>query len=250
MRSKSYSALVRAPPCSQADEKRLYAEAFKSPFNVPLFKTLAAQIKDQELAERVIDGLEYGHVSRFSAPGLDTIFLDFSKPTESSVGHFKATTLQAYRDAGGCVVGPFDRPPFPNSVNQNQPSINHSFDIPKDRWKVWQPGMSRRFIIHGSEPEFVSYNALQPRQAADRPYYTPAKHHAKTARAGRNSRSWGDGRYEVLLFEFCVSSFRLAPSMCDGRGRPVLRVPGRDVWQCLRRRHRARVYDCSARHFA
>ena len=188
-------------PCSQADEKRLYAEAFKSPFNVPLFKSLAARIKDQELAERVIDGLEFGHVSRFSAPGLDAMFLDFTKPSKSSVGQFKTTTLQAYRDAGGYVVGPFDRPPFPNSVNKNQPSINHSFDIPKDRWKVWQPGMSRRFIIHGSEPEFVSYNALQPRQAADRPYYSPAKFLAKTARAGRNALG------AMVDMRFCYLNF-------------------------------------------
>ena len=93
-------------PCSQADEKRLHAEAFKSPFNVPLFKSLAARIKDQELAERVIDGLEFGHVSRFSAPGLDAMFLDFTKPSKSSVGHFKTTTLQAYRNRwvrGGAI---------------------------------------------------------------------------------------------------------------------------------------------------
>ena len=164
----------------------MYAEAFKSPFNVTLFKTLAAKVKDQVLVKRVVDGLEFGHVSRFSAPGLDAIFLDFTKPSESSVGLFKATTLQAYRDAGGYVVGPFNRPPFPNSVNKNQPSIDHSFDIPKDRWKEWQPGMSRRFIIHGSDPEFISYNALQPRQAADRPYYTPAKHHLKNTHRSTN----------------------------------------------------------------
>ena len=188
-------------PCSKTDEERLYAEAFKSPFNVSSFKALAAKVKDQVLVKRVVDGLEFGHVSRFSAPGLDAIFLDFTKPSKSSVGLFKATTLQAYRDAGGYVVGPFNRPPFPNSVNKNQPSINHSFDIPKDRWKEWQPGMSRRFIIHGSDPEFISYNALQPRQAADRPYYTPAKHHSKTARAGRNALG------AMVDMRFCYLNF-------------------------------------------
>ena len=64
-------------PCSQADEKRLYAEAFKSPFNVPLFKTLAAQIKDQELAERVIDGLEYGHCVKVFSTGVGHHFFRF-----------------------------------------------------------------------------------------------------------------------------------------------------------------------------
>ena len=100
---------------------------------------------------------------------------------------FIRETMLKYRDLG-FVAGPFkNRPPFPNSRNQNQPSTNKCFTVPKDSTEPITPGMKRRLIVHASFPKYLSYNSHLPRLHTGRPSHTHCKFLQKVARGGRNT---------------------------------------------------------------
>ena len=174
-------------PCSKEMEQQLYSSTFVQPFNISELEKFKKLVPDRVLAEKVLVQLREGHRTGHVAPGIDMVFHDWSVESNDEVDNaFQLKTLMKYKDSL-FVKGPFDRPPFPNSLNLNQAQINMCFTIPKDKWEAVHVNMARRFIVHGSFPEFLSYNHQLPRLHSGRPGHTCGKFLSRVAELGKNS---------------------------------------------------------------
>ena len=180
---------IQLEKCSMEMENKLYNEQkFKSPFNLSALKALAKQVKNQDLANKVIDRIEKGHDPQFAAPGADVRYQNWATPYDDELAEsFARKTMKTYVDKN-FASGPFGgRPPFPNSQNEAQPTVHKSFTIPKDKTEPVCPEMKRRFIVHASWPYMSSYNFHLPRQNTNREMHTSAKFLANVARAGKDA---------------------------------------------------------------
>ena len=106
----------------------------------------------------MILSLSEGHDAEFAAADLDKWYRNFSRPesSEEEMNH-KLKTLEKYA-AKGFAIGPFSRPPFPNSRISSQATVNDSFTVPKDKLEIQGPTSKRRYIVHASKPDSLSYN--------------------------------------------------------------------------------------------
>jgi hypothetical protein len=175
------------PLCSREDENKLFSNAPQSPFNVEGLKLFRNKLTDGSLLEKVILALSAGHEADFAAVKLDEVYRDFSTPESSKEEiAFKKKTLRKYAK-NNHAIGPFKKPPFPNSKNPFQPTVNSSFTIPKDKLAAVGPDAKRRYIVHASDPDHLSLNFHLPRQATGRSTHTCAHFHSRVARLGPGS---------------------------------------------------------------
>jgi hypothetical protein len=145
-----------------------------------LARTLPLDL-EEDLIKSVTDGLINNWSTHYR--GFGGWVQDFSIPQLPNEDRIEEQIMQDVDT--GRVVGPFDRPPFPNSWCRQQPKICRMFSIKKNKYDPFDPAI--RVIFDKSFPHPYSKNDLTPRTDAGQEYWTFAKFLAEVAKLGPNT---------------------------------------------------------------
>ena len=194
----------------------IHSHSSPQEINISRFETLANSLPltvSRKLIEEVLEGLKNNFSCGYR--GFSDFVQDHSRPENPDLEDKKLAQAKKEIELGR-IVGGWDRPPFPNSWNPNQPKIGLSFSIPKNKYDP--DNHEIRVIHHESFPQNVSKNTLTPRNDSGMPYWKILDLFETLDQLGENT----------LLFTSDVkSAYRILPLKPSEWHLQVLKIKGK-----------------------